>query len=168
MGSGDDQPVPVIIRVGLEWLAWAAAALGIWLLTLSSVETADLSVASAAAAACATAAVAVRRALGLRLHPTRRYWRWIPPLPAAIAQDTVGVLALPWRRRFRSEREGRWQRVPVAPGPGVLPSTSRAAATMFVSFTPGSFVVDDDTATGELLVHVLVDSPASMTKAVQK
>jgi multisubunit Na+/H+ antiporter MnhE subunit len=160
----------MIIRLGLEWVAWAGAVLVVWLLTLASVSGADLTVAGVAAAACGTAAVATRRALGLRLHPSRRYLRWLAPLPVGIAYDTAAVLSLPWRRLFRRGREGRWVRIPVAPGTGVRASTARAAATMAVSVTPGSFVVDDDPKTGELTVHLLVGrrSPGSMTKAVQK
>lgn len=154
--------------LGLEWGAWAAAALAVWLLTLSSVSGADLAVACPAAAACAVAAVAVHRVLGLRLRPSTRYLRWVWALPAAIVEDTVRVLSLPWRRLFRAGEEGRWERVPVAPRPAVQASTSRAAATMFVSVTPGSFVVHDDDDTGDLLVHVLVDSPTSMTEVVRR
>jgi multisubunit Na+/H+ antiporter MnhE subunit len=160
--------VPAIIRIGVEWLAWSALALAIWLLTLSSVNGADLSVASPAAAACGVVAVAVHRVLGLRVRPSHRYLRWTCSLPAAIVEDTVAVLSLPWRRLFRRGDEGHWERVPVAPGSAIQASTTRAAATMFVSVTPGSFVVHDDDDTGELLVHVLVDSPTSMTEVVRR
>lgn len=160
--------MPVFRRLGLEWIAWAVVALMVWLLTLASVSRADLSIASPAAAVCATVAVAVHHVLGLRLRPSRRYFAWIRVLPAAITQDTVRVLSLPWRQAFHHHEEGHWQRVPVAPGTGERASTSRAAATMFVSFTPGSFVVHDDSDTGELLTHILVSSPASMTDVVRR
>jgi hypothetical protein len=160
--------VPKIVVVGLEWVSWAAGALVVWLLTLSSVSGADLAIASACAAITATATVAARRVLRLDMKPSARPLRWLAPLPVAAVQDTAAVLALPWRRRFRRQREGRWQRVPVAPGDAPQPAALRATATLFVSFTPSSVVVDDDAATGELLTHVLVRSPVSMSKAVRR
>ncbi|HTW20627.1 MAG TPA: hypothetical protein VME70_10505 [Mycobacteriales bacterium] len=157
-----------IAKVGGEWLAWTAAALGVWLLTLSSVTGADLIVAGPSAASCAAAAVAVRRTLGVRLDPSRRYLRWAVAVPAAVVADTVAVLALPWRERFRPRSEGHWQRIPVAPGPDPRPSTTRAAATLLVSLSPGSFVVNGDVDTGELLTHVLAGGRRSMTDAVRR
>jgi hypothetical protein len=156
-----------IPALGLEWIGWAAAALGVWLLTLASVTGADLAVASAAAALCGIAAVATRRMLDLKLRPSPRILRWLRRLPAAIAVDTVSVLSLPWRRRGE-EPEGSWQRVPIAPGPEPRDSTSRSAATIILSVPPASFVVHDDSDTGELLVHRLVDSPAGMTEVVRR
>ncbi|HVW81110.1 MAG TPA: hypothetical protein VHB69_09260 [Mycobacteriales bacterium] len=153
-------------RWAAEIGAWAAAALGVWLLTLSSVTYADLSVAIPAALASGAGARASRRALSLRAANGGRL-HWLTVLPAAIVRDTAAVLALPWRRLLRDVPEGHWERIPVRPGADTEASAARIVATALVSATPGSFVVHDDPDTGELLVHVLVSGRPSVTAVVR-
>jgi hypothetical protein len=158
----------MIMRIGLEWVFWAGAALSIWLLTLASLNGADLAVASASGAFVGVAAVVARRVLGIRLDPSPRVLRWLVRLPVSAVHDTVTVLSYPWLHLLDHDTEGEWKRVPVQPGPDPRDSTNRALATLLVSSTPDSFVVHADTDTGELVIHVLAGGGMSMHEAVRR
>lgn len=156
-----------ILTVACELAAWWAATLGLWLLTLSSVNSPDLIVAVPSTLVCAVLAVAVRRALGASWRWPDGTGRWAARLPLAVLLDAVGVLSLPFRPGGRS-RAGEWQRVPVLPGADPRRTTKRTVATVLVSSTPGSVVVNDDDDTGELLVHSLIGGPWSMEEVVRR
>lgn len=153
-----------------EVVFWWAATLGVWLLTLSSVDDADLIVATPLALACALVAAAARGALAARWRYPPRAAVWALRLPIAIVADTARVLALPWRRLLgRLPQEGVLVRVPVAPGADVEPVSWRTAAAVLVSATPGTCVLHADHDTGELLVHDLIPgSRWSMSEAVRR
>lgn len=150
-----------------EVVAWWAATLGVWLLTLSSVTAADLEVAIPCAFACGGAAVVVRRTLGGEWSRPVGTGAWLLRLLPAIASDTALVLALPWRRGS-AERVGELKRIPVAPGATSRARTTRAVASLLLSATPGSFVVHTDDDTGELLVHSLVGGPVDLAEAMRR
>ncbi|HLH29225.1 MAG TPA: hypothetical protein VKW77_09925, partial [Acidimicrobiales bacterium] len=74
-------------------------------------------------------------------------------LPVVIVSDAVQVLAAPWRR---PQGRGRFETVPTAAAGGSVAGESRrAVATALVSSTPGSYVLDVDPETGDMLVHRL-------------
>lgn len=147
-------------RRALEGVAWWGACLGVWLVSLSAVSGQDLVVALAASFPCGLLAVAAREAAGnswslRRLGPARRSLGRLgvlAALPVALVTDTVQALG-----SVPARHQGRFRRVPVGDGRGEDPSNRarRAAATVTVSVTPGSYVVDIDHETGEALVHVL-------------
>lgn len=135
-----------------EALLWWALCLGVWVVSLSAVSTAELIVAAAVSLPCGALAVAGRvsahHAWGLRL-------RWLVPvlsMPAAIVGDTFSVLRSVVRRD-----PGHFARVEVGEGRGrgSRPEGRRVASTFWISVAPGSYVVDIDPDTGEALLHVL-------------
>lgn len=151
-----------------ETTVWWAASLGVWLLTLSSVNTPDLAVAVPVSLLCGAAAVPVRRTVGVALRPSPRVVRWLPPYPLALLTDTAAMLLRPWQVILGLRDEGRIVRIPVAAGPAAQARATRAAAAMLVSSTPGSMVLDIDEDAGELVVHLMVDGRFGMQRAVQR
>lgn len=151
-----------------EAVLWWAAALGVWLLTLSSVTGQDLAIAVPTSLACGVAAVVTRRTLALRLVPDPWVARWALRQPLALVTDTVAMLALPWRVLVGRADEGRLVRVPVRTGPRRRAPLTRAAAVVLVSSTPGSVALDVDEESGELVLHVMNDSRFDMQNAVQR
>ena len=150
--SGDGPPK--VVAVVVETVLWSAALLGVWLLSLSAVSGEDLWVGSACAVVCGMVAVGVRRAIKGRWSvPTALSFtaRRMLPLPLAIVFDTAGVLAASVRR---TRRRGRLTTVELsARGGGARATTRRAIATVLISASPGSIVVDADPKTGVLIVH---------------
>lgn len=154
----------------VEVVFWWASALGVWLLTLSSVDDADLIVATPLALACGVLAAAARRALAARWHYPHRAMAWLVRLPVAILIDTVTILSLPWRKLLgRLPDEGKLTRIAVSPGAEVQPTSRRTLAAFLVSVTPGTYAVHADSDTGELVVHELGRrSRPSMIEVVQR
>lgn len=158
------------LAVVAEVIVWWAAGLGVWLLTLSSVDGPDLIVATPLALVGGVLAVVARRALGGDWPYPHGALRWARRLPVAIGYDTVRILARPWTWVLgRRPDEGRMVRVPVMPGPDPQSTARRAAAVFLVSLTPGSYAVHTDDDTGELLVHSMGGNPRwSMEETVRR
>lgn len=132
---------------------WTAIAYGVWLMSLSTAPLQELLLAAACALPCGLAAAGARWAI-------RDSWRfrpgWFRPmllLPLAIVSDAVQVLFASLRPHPRS---GRFQRVQTgATGDDSLARGRRALITGLVTVTPGSYVLDVDPDSGEMLVHSL-------------
>src|SRR5690242_9380275 len=144
------------MRTLAEVLFWTVAGTGIWLLTLSSVTTAELVAAVATALPCAVLAVLARRALQRSWSAAPAWARWLVPLPAAVVADTVRVLGLAagvlgGRRIPAGELRG----VRLRPdGRGARWAARQAAVAGLVSAAPGTVVLDVDPS-GAVLLHAL-------------
>ena len=139
-------------RFTLEALFWWGAALGVWLLSLSAVSTPELVVATLVSLPCGVLAVAGRVATS---HAWTLRPAWLVPLllvPVSIVTDTVEVLL-----SAATRKPGQFETMEVGGGSGggALPEARRAAATFWVTVTPGSYVVDIDPDSGQALVHRL-------------
>lgn len=154
----------------LEAVFWEAACTGLWLLTLSSVNTPELATALCAAVPCAVLAVTARRAVGGSWAPRPRWTTWLVPLPVAVLADTARVLAraagvLAGRRipdgRVREVRLPRDR-------PSARWRTRQAAATGLVTAAPGTVVLDVDERSGRMLLHALGDGRPSMEEVVRR
>lgn len=138
-------------RRAVEALVWAAIAYGIWLISLSAISGQEYLVGALCAVPCGLAATGARWAAEARwtLRPA-----WLLPaaaLPLAVVTDAAQVLTAPWRRA-----EGRFHHVLTpAAGESPVPASRRAVTVALVSVTPGSYVLDVDPETGEMLVHSL-------------
>ena len=154
-------------RRALEAVFWWGACLGVWLISLSALSGPDLLVAATVSLPCGLLAVAAREAagnawslrwLGRGQRPLHRL-RVLAALPVALLADTVQALG-----SVPARHQGRFRRVPVTDGRGDAASdrARRAAATLAVSLTPGSLVVDIHPETGEALVHVLSEHGPDM------
>jgi multisubunit Na+/H+ antiporter MnhE subunit len=153
-----------------EVALWWAACTGTWLLTLSSLSTAELIAAVAAGLPCAVVAVLARRAVRGPLAPRAAWLRWLLPVPVAVLTDSARVLALAAGvlvgRRIpegdlrtvvlpRDDSDDDWQ-------------NRQAAAVVLVSASPGSVVLDVDPDSGEVLVHDLAAGRPDLLEAVQR
>jgi multisubunit Na+/H+ antiporter MnhE subunit len=143
-----------IVAVIMEAFVWSAAMLGVWLLSLSAVSGEDLWIGSGCALVCGVVAVGVRRAITARSSATTAAFFGARPallLPLAIAADTAGVLAA----SVRGERRRARLTTVKLPARGATPraTTRRAIATVLISASPGSIVVDANRETGVLTVH---------------
>lgn len=137
---------------GVEVLAWTLLTWGIWILTLTAVDREDLFVGGLSAVGCGVAAAAARRSYAGGWRP--RVSSLLPALlmPVAIVSDAVCVLAAPWRLG----RAARVVEIDIgAVGPTATASARRAIATLVVTSTPGSVVLDALPDDGRLVVHRL-------------
>jgi multisubunit Na+/H+ antiporter MnhE subunit len=152
-----------------EVLWWWGACVGIWLLTLSSVTPAELTVAIACGLPCALAARAARRAAGDAWLPRARWLAWLVLLPAAVLADTArltGLLAQAARGRADPGRL-RDIRLPAAePGPVAL--AHRALASLAISASPGTLVVDSDPRGSKLTIHAMAGGWPGLDRAAAR
>jgi multisubunit Na+/H+ antiporter MnhE subunit len=153
-----------------EVALWWAACVGTWLLTLSSVNTAELVAAVAAGLPCAVVAVLARRAVRGPLSPRAAWLRWLLPVPVAVLADSARVLAVAAGALVgRRIPEGDLRRVTLPRDRSAGAWQNRqAAAVILVSASPGSVVLDVDVDSGEALVHALATGRPDVLKAVQR
>lgn len=134
-----------------EIAVWAALCFGIWLLSLSAVSDAELAIGAASSVACGVAAMAVRRAIGLHWSVRAVPWAALPTMVLAIGSDAVQVLIRPLRRAGAGNVEVLDTG---ARGQGAAAVTRRAVATMVMSASPGTVVLDADDR-GRVTFHTL-------------
>jgi len=157
------------LAVAAEVLWWWAAACGVWLLTLSSVNAAELVVALACALPCGLAAWAARVALGGQWRPRPRWVWWLAPLVVSVFSDSIRVLGLALRRRDVEREAGRLVDVPLPEGEAEDVASGRAAvATLVMSSTPGTLVVQGDPERRVLTLHALVPGGSALERAVRR
>lgn len=149
----------------VEVTAWAAACVGIWLLTLSSVTVPDLLLAVPAGMLCGLLAAGGRRLAGGGWHARPRWAVWLLALPVAVIADTVGVWRVAARAAFNPGRSGydRLVQLPAGETEDVA-ATRRGIATLALSASPGSYVIDFDPDRRELLIHTLADNGPSWAR----
>jgi hypothetical protein len=145
-----------------EGVCWWALLVAVWWATLSAGTVQEFAVGAACAAVGAIAAVAVRRTVRPGWPPPWDALRLTARIPAAVVADTVRLFGsvLPSLVRDRS-RDGGLRSASGGAGRGVA---YRAAATLAVSASPGSYVVDwppDDTAP---TVHRLRGGPSRLER----
>ncbi len=155
-----------IARVVAEVVAWWAIAFSVWMISLSAAPLQEYLLAVACALPCAVAAFGARRAFeaSWTLRPG-----WLKPmlaLPAIILSDAAQVLLAVVRPgqpggRFTTVRTGAVDDVPEA-------RSRRAVATVLMSVTPGSYVLDADPDNGDLMVHALAHRGPGMQKLVEE
>jgi multisubunit Na+/H+ antiporter MnhE subunit len=133
-----------------EVTVWWAVLLLVWLASLNAFSYAELGTAAGLALPCALVARAARIATGGRW---RIRARWLLLVPSAILHDTVSLLRLGF-----SARDDSFDEIGIR--------GDEATATIALSATPGSVVVDADE--DRLLVHRLPIDETRLTEAVRK
>ena len=157
------------VAAAAEVLWWWLAACGVWLLTLSSVNAAELVVSLACALPCGLAARAARIALGARWRLRPRWVWWLAPLVVALFVDAARVLLLAVRRHDVEREAGRLVDVPLPDGETEDVASGRAAlATLVMSTTPGTLVVQGDPERRVLTLHSLVPAGSWLERAVRR
>lgn len=157
-----------------EVLAWWAVLVGIWLTTLSSPSSSELGISVASGLACALVAVPVRRALRAKWHPQPSWVQWLLPLPAAVLADTVRLFVLAFRPRRTTgggddPKDGELSeiRLPVDDDPHRA-GIRRALASLALSATPGTYVVDSRPEDNVLIVHSLGSGAPRLDEVVSR
>lgn len=115
----------------VEGTVWWAVLVGVWLLTLTTVTLPELVVAAVAAVPCAGAATAARAAYRASWRPGKALVRSLPLVPMEVVRELV-----------RGPSDGTVREVPV---------TESGVATVVLSLSPGTVVLDDDD--GTLTIH---------------
>jgi multisubunit Na+/H+ antiporter MnhE subunit len=143
----------------------AAACLGIWLLSLSSVSGEELLVGSLCALATGGVAVAAKRATkvpwSVRAIPVRPLLR----VPIAVVGDAVQVLVRPIPGLARPPKvvtldlEQR--------GDSAAATTRRIVTALAVTSAPGTVVLDLDADSGRLTLHSLQTAGAHPEEAFE-
>lgn len=142
-----------VARTGAELLAWWAVATGIWMVSLSIAPLQEWLLAAACGFPCALAALWARRVLGTSWTLRAAWLKPVLTVPYRIVTDAAEVLLAVVRPgqpggRFDTVRTG-------ARGDSPEARSRRALATFLLSVTPGTYVLDADPDSGDVLVHSL-------------
>jgi multisubunit Na+/H+ antiporter MnhE subunit len=157
------------LLVATEMLWWWAASCGVWLLTLSSVNAAELAVALACGLPCGVAAWAARVALGERWRVRPHWVWWLIPLSVAVFSDAVRLLVLALRPHDLDQEEGRLVDIPLPEDESEGVAAGRAAiATLVMSATPGTLAVQGDPGRRVVTLHSLVPGGSALERAVRR
>lgn len=157
-----------------EVLVWWVVLVGIWLCTLSSPSASEMGVSVASGLLCALVAVPVRRALHARWHPQLSWLRWLLPLPAAVLADMVRLFALALRPRRATaaggdDKDGELSEIQLpADDHPHRAGIRRALASLALSATPATYVVDSRPEDNVLIVHSLGSGAPSLDEAVSR
>jgi len=158
-------------RRRLPWLAaeaaaWAAVAFGFWVVTLSQISSEEVVVAAGCAVLCGVAAVGARWAIQDSWSFDPRWLGSLWRLPIVLFTDAAQVLAAPWQPH---RSPGDFETVPAgAGGDSARARGRRVVAALAVSVTPGTFAVDIDPTSGDLLVHRLARRGPSSEDAARQ
>lgn len=154
------------MALAAEVAIWWALLTGLWLITLSSLSTAEEVVAAGCSLVAAVAATAARRAMQGAWRAQSRWTRWVLLLAAAVPTDTARVLVLAAHQlRHPADVHGRVERLAArSPEPASVAAARRALGTFVVGATPATVVID--WGRDELVVHRLVGGSASLEEAV--
>lgn len=145
-----------LVEAGLWW----AGLIGIWLITLPAVTVPEVVVSAVAAVPCALLTVRARHAMEESWGLDFGWLRGLAVLPLSVIADAARVLTLPLRGARAKPHKDDLQTVPLSgPRRGPAGETRRATATVLVSATPATVVVDSEPDDHELLVHRLVSGP---------
>lgn len=149
----------------VELACWWAVAIGVWLVTLSSVNAQDLVAAIVLGLPCALAACAGRRAVEGSWAPEPRWVAWLPALAAAVLADTARMARFVLRRD-RGDPGTRFRTVELATsGPN---AGHEALATLALSATPATFVADVDPDRDVVVVHEVVAGTPHLDRVVRR
>jgi multisubunit Na+/H+ antiporter MnhE subunit len=148
----------------VEVLVWWVVLVLVWLASLTSTSVPELVAAAVCAVPCALAARWARLSAGNAWRPRVRWLAWLRAVPVSVVSDTARVFGVVLRR-LRGERvTGDFRTLPVCSDD----EGTRAVATVLVSATPGTVVVDAPPGENVLVAHTLVDGPSAVERAVSR
>ena len=139
----------------------------LWLLLTSTTNGSEAVVGFGAAAIAATATELVRSNRTFGFRPSVQWVRLAAGVPVRIATDTVTVFrALLLHVAGRKRVRGSWHAVPFRHGPdgNARDAARRGVATIAVTTSPNSVVLEIDPERDELVVHQLVSAPEDVEK----
>ena len=165
-----------------EALAWAALLVGVWVTTLTSVSAPDMVTAACCALACGIAVTVVRRrAPWGPWRPSPPILLWLAWLAPAIVMDTFRVFGLAWRHASARMHGGAYNYGPPHFETTVLPAAAAgsardqalvASATLAISATPSSYVVDvvtaEENSASDDRIALRIHAPVSGWPSIQE
>jgi multisubunit Na+/H+ antiporter MnhE subunit len=169
--GGDAATVRVAARIAVEIVAWWALLVGVWVVTLSSVSAPELATAAGAGLICAVATAAARRIIAESWRPDWRWLRWLPAVLAAVVADTWRAFAVAARHLRARQVPGRFVHASLdepRTGDPAARAAHLAAATLAVSVTPGSFVLDTDRPGHRITVHAITEGRPELDRVVAR
>ena len=149
-------------RLARQWIV----CLLFWLLFVFQFSVKELLAGSAAATVCVIALQVGLNAVPLCFEPE---FRWLAQgfrLPNMIAADLLLMLRILITRSDRKRVRGVWRQANFHTPDDCRGAAQRALATLFITTTPNSVVVDIDVPASRLLLHELVAAP--LPKIVRK
>lgn len=159
--------LPRVVSATAEVVTWWLVTTGVWLLTLSTITSAELGVALACGLLCGLAARAGRHALAESWRPRPGWVRWLVPLPWAVLADTGRVLVSAVRSIGGDAPSGSIRTITLAPDDREpVRHAHQALATVVLSSAPGTVVLDGDPDRHTLTLHSLVSGPPQMEEVV--
>lgn len=165
--SPNDNRLPALATAAFEVVLWWGLMVGIWVLTLSSVPFEELVIAVAGALPCAVAVRSSRRAAGGQWRPHLSWVTWVAPVAVAVWADTGRLMAVAVKAVLGLEQPtGELSRVQLPAEGGARASARHAIGAIFLSSTPGTFVMDEDPDTSMLVVHSIVSGPPSVEEVI--
>lgn len=146
----------------VEIVVWWAVTYAVWLISLSTVPLQELLLVAGCSLPCGIAAAGARWAI-------RDSWwvrvSWLKPmlvLPVAIVTDAAQVLVAGLLRR-----RGSFQTISTGTGGDSSSARGRRALTIgLITSTPGSYVLDIDPESGDILLHSLASRGPRMERMV--
>ena len=155
------RPTPAAV---LETLGWAVVTGAVWLVTLSSVSFPEICFAAAAGVVSGAVATAGRRSLGGSWRFRPRWAGWAPQVAASLGAELVELA----EATVRKAPHGRLHTLRMPEEDREHASGREALATLALSSTPGSIVVDGDPEEHTLTVHTLVSRGPDLTAVVRR
>jgi len=144
------------MRELIRWLLWWVALALLWLLFQGEYNRIEQIAATCAAAVAATLAVVVRRQ---ERTTVRIEWQWLAKT-VAVPWQVVREFALLILFLVRRPASGGVRRLPFPTG-GARPADRgrRVLATLAMTYSPNSYVIDMDDEAHEVVVHTLYPVP---------
>ena len=155
------RPTPASV---LETAGWASVSCAVWLATLSGVTLPELCFAVAAGLLCGAVATAGRRSLGGAWRFPPGWARWAPLVVATLAAEAVELA----RATVRRPPHGRLRTLAMPEEDRERASGREALATLALSSTPGSVVVDSSPEEHTITVHTLVSKGPDLASVVRR
>jgi multisubunit Na+/H+ antiporter MnhE subunit len=152
----------------VEVAVWWALCVGVWDVTLSGTTGQELVVATAAGLPCAVAAAVARRVVRGAWRVDPRWVRWLPTLAISIVADAWRLLAAAVVHAPSRRMPGHFLDVPLHEPRAGNRAGHLALATLVVSSTPGTFVVDTDPAGHRLTLHSVTSGRPDLAGTVTR
>jgi multisubunit Na+/H+ antiporter MnhE subunit len=142
--------------VVLEAACWWVFTLGLWCAFIGNISSTELLAGTAAGLICGLTVVQLRVVDWPTFRPALRWLGWVPlVLLSAVAETGILTLGL-WRWVVAGRRDlAEFRTIPLGPaGIGSAARARHALATVAISATPGSIVLQTYPELGEARVHV--------------
>ena len=152
-----ENTMPLFLQLFTTWFV----LLLLWVLFVFQFTEKELLLGAVASAITAILVLITLRVVPLRFQPRLRWLLQAGRLPAIIAQDTWILMKDFGRRLLGKRKRSGFELVKFAAnGEGPLACAQRALATLYVTMSPNSVVLDVDKESGDIFLHYLSSKAA--------